>query len=77
MNKDIKICQFICKIIGVISIFLIIGTIGGLEENTLSIIGFLSWQLASWLGFTLSLIAYYKLQSIEDGRLSRGKRKAV
>ena len=77
MNKDTKIIKLICEIIGIISIILVIGSVGGLEQNTLTILGFFKWQLGAWLAFILSIVGWYKMQAIEDGRFKRGIRKAV
>lgn len=67
-NKDTKIVKIICVIVGVISMFIVIGLIGGLENDAISMLDFIQAQFITWFIFAMSVIGWYKMEQIEDKR---------
>lgn len=67
-NKDTQIIKIICGIIITISLWLVIGIIGGCEVGDISLSNFIFSEFILACVIILATIGYYKMQSIEDGR---------
>ena len=68
MNRDTRIIKFLSVVIGIAAIILSIGSVGGLEQNTMSIKSTCICQLLSWLMFLISVKTWDKMEIIEEGR---------
>ena len=68
MNKDTRIIKFLSVVIGIAAIILSIGSVGGLEQNTMSIKNTCICQVMSWLMFLISVKTWDKMEIIEEGR---------
>lgn len=71
MNKDTKIVKVICGIVWVLSFVLIIGLIGGMENNAISLSAFLKLEAVCVITLYTSYAGIRKAEQIEDGRKVR------
>lgn len=78
MNKDTRIIKFLSVVIGIAAIILSIGSVGGLEQNTMSIKNTCICQVMSWIMFLFAIKTWDRMKFIEEGRCKHhGSRKTV
>ena len=71
MNKDTKIIKAVCGIVWVLSFVLIVGLVGGMENNDISLSAFLKLEAVCVVTLYASYAGIRKAEQIEDGRKVR------
>ena len=71
MNKDTKIIKAVCSVVGIIAVMLVIGLVGGLENDAISCNAFIKAETVCIILLYLSIKGIDAMERIDEGRKVR------
>lgn len=66
MKISTKLAKGICKFLAVAGFILVVGTVGGLEQDTMSFLTALLYFLVDFIIIVVSLVGYAFVEAVED-----------